>query len=106
MGVNPFWSERVEEEMRLREARPEGLPPVPESGDEEEVARTPLRAVQEETAAQRRKARAFMTPEERAVEEKRDRALQAVKEDREKKRSGLEATPRGDGAGSAKDRVG
>ena len=64
-GVNPFWSERVKEEMRLREARSEGLPPVPESGDEEEVARTPLSAAQEETAAQRRKARAFMTPEER-----------------------------------------
>ena len=33
--VNPFWSKRVQE-VRLREARPEGLPPVPESGDEEE----------------------------------------------------------------------
>ena len=61
MGVNPFWSERVQEEMRLREARPEGLPPVPESGDEEEVARTPLRAAQEETAAQRGKASLYDT---------------------------------------------
>ena len=53
-GVNPFWSERVQEEMRLREARPEGFPPVPESGDEEEVARAPVRAAQEDTAAQRK----------------------------------------------------
>ena len=47
VGVNLFWSERVQEGMRLREARPEGLPPVPEFGDEEEVAGTPLRAAQQ-----------------------------------------------------------
>ena len=31
--VNPFWSERVVSEARLRDARPVDLPPVPEDGD-------------------------------------------------------------------------
>ena len=77
--MNPFWSKRVQEEVR--EARPEGLPPVPQSGDEEEPVRTPVKAAEEEAAAKRNRARAFMSPEERLADEKREAALQAVKRD-------------------------
>ena len=31
-GINPFWSTRVADEMRLRYQRPADLPPVPDDG--------------------------------------------------------------------------
>ena len=115
--VNPFWSKRVQEEVRLREARPEGLPPVPESGDEEEPVRTPLKAAEGEAAAKRNRARAFMSPEERLADEKRELALQAVKRDLRRiggegppEEGGRNKGPSGgggedwDGAGSAGDK--
>ena len=42
---NPFWSRRVADEWHLQRARPELLPPVPQSedGDDEVVGREPRR---------------------------------------------------------------